>query len=373
VRILHVSDVYLPRLGGIEMHVHDLAEQQRARGHNVTVLTTTSQRYDENRRHSLDSVATTRRHPAAGMNGLIRTIAADVDVVHCHSSVVSPAAWRAARAATRVGLPVVVTMHSIVQSSRVVRMTVAHVARLLGPDVLWTAVSEVASRALSPLVSGRVRTLPNGVDPSLWHPATRVSAGPAAEPMTLVSVMRLSPRKRAVPLVEILQDIRERVDPAIPLRAVIVGDGSQRSTVMQELNARRMDWVQLPGRLDRTRVAAQLSRSHLFLAPAYLESFGIAALEARCSGLPVIAMEGGGVGEFIRHGIEGYLVGSDTEMAAAAAWLISHPDVLRRMKAHNISAETGLDWGSVVARSLTVYAIAGARATDDATPEHETI
>ena len=31
MRILHVTDCYLPQLGGIEMHVHDLATCQRWR------------------------------------------------------------------------------------------------------------------------------------------------------------------------------------------------------------------------------------------------------------------------------------------------------------------------------------------------------
>ena len=37
-----VSDCYLPRLGGIEVQVADLAEQLRAAGHTVLVLTATA-------------------------------------------------------------------------------------------------------------------------------------------------------------------------------------------------------------------------------------------------------------------------------------------------------------------------------------------
>jgi glycosyltransferase involved in cell wall biosynthesis len=41
VRIVHLSDCYLPRLGGIEMQVRDLARRQLAAGHEVHVITTT--------------------------------------------------------------------------------------------------------------------------------------------------------------------------------------------------------------------------------------------------------------------------------------------------------------------------------------------
>ena len=39
MRILHVSDAYLPKQGGIEVQVGDLARRQAEAGHEVTVLT----------------------------------------------------------------------------------------------------------------------------------------------------------------------------------------------------------------------------------------------------------------------------------------------------------------------------------------------
>src|ERR1700759_5150293 len=41
MRSLHVTDAYLPRLGGIEMHVHDLARAQSAAGDEVDIITMT--------------------------------------------------------------------------------------------------------------------------------------------------------------------------------------------------------------------------------------------------------------------------------------------------------------------------------------------
>ena len=41
MRIAHVTDCYLPRTGGIELQVRDLAAHQRAAGHEVEVLTGT--------------------------------------------------------------------------------------------------------------------------------------------------------------------------------------------------------------------------------------------------------------------------------------------------------------------------------------------
>ena len=41
MRVVHVSDCYWPRLGGIELHLHDLVEHQRKAGDDARVVTTT--------------------------------------------------------------------------------------------------------------------------------------------------------------------------------------------------------------------------------------------------------------------------------------------------------------------------------------------
>jgi glycogen synthase len=42
MRILHVTDGYRPRVGGIEIFVQDLARRQAEAGHDVSVLTATA-------------------------------------------------------------------------------------------------------------------------------------------------------------------------------------------------------------------------------------------------------------------------------------------------------------------------------------------
>lgn len=81
----------------------------------------------------------------------------------------------------------------------------------------------------------------------------------------------------------------------------------------------------MTGRLDRTAIAGHLAAAPVFLAPATLASFGIAALEARSVGVPVVAMRAGDVGDFVRDGVEGLLVDSDSEMASASAGLLASP------------------------------------------------
>ena len=355
MRIVHVTDVYLPRLGGIELHVHDLAEQQRRRGHDVTVLTRTAAGTQDGTES--DDVPVTRLGRMAWGRPLPQIIAA-ADIVHCHSSVVSPLAWAAARQAEQAGVPTVVTMHSVLQRSRVVREGFRAVVAAAGPGVTWAAVSQVAATALQPVVPRPVLVLPNGVDPEAWRPAPARTRRPG-DPLTVVAVGRLAARKRVLPLVDILAEVRRQLDPAVPLRAVLAGDGPQGEAVLGRLRALGIDsWVQMPGRLTRSQVRDLYARADVFLAPAVLESFGLAALEARCAGLPVIAREQAGVGEFVRDGVEGLLVTDDADMARSTAALLGDPHMLARISRFNRTVPTLLGWTNVVDQCLDTYAVA---------------
>jgi glycosyltransferase involved in cell wall biosynthesis len=360
MRIAHVTDSYLPRVGGIEMHVHDLATRQRELGHDAVVVTAGPDRVHDG----------TPVLAYGGVFGVLapteyrslqRTIASQAfDVLHAHVSLVSPLAWVAVRAAVSAGVPVVVTMHSMVPAGGPLAPVLRALDQGAGSGIVWTAVSEAAARPLRTALDNRpVTVLRNGIEPGDWH-AERPA--PCGRPLTIVSVMRMSRRKRPVPLVGVLADVRRRLAPDQPLRAVVVGAGPQLGAAFRA--ARRLDvadWVELRGARGRPEIRDLLADADLFLAPAHQESFGLAALEARCAGVPVVAMSQGGAGEFVHDGVEGFLVEDDEEMAVAAALLLNNPDALRRMKEHNRRTQPPMTWSAVVAQNLAAYRAAGAR------------
>jgi glycosyltransferase involved in cell wall biosynthesis len=113
--------------------------------------------------------------------------------------------------------------------------------------------------------------------------------------------------------------------------------------------------IELCGARTRTEIRALFSDSDVFVLPAVRESFGLAALEARCAGLPVLAMAASGVAEFIHHAREGALAQSDTELATHIAALAADPERRRAMAAHNRSTPTRFDWPQVVESHVAVY------------------
>ena len=364
MRIAHVSDFYLPRLGGVEMHVHDLATRQQAAGHTVEILTSTPGGAEPaGDGPVVRRVTEVLRHPRALHPAAPRLVAEALregkyDVVHAHSGIWSPFGWAGVAAATRAGIPAVVTLHSLLTSYEPGFRLSDLALRWSSLPVQLTAVSEVAAAPLRRLAGPHheVLVLPNGIDPAQWRirPAPR-----PPEQVTVVGVMRLALRKRPVPLLRMLRRARHRLPAEVDLRAVVVGDGRQRARMERYLDRHGMaGWVELPGRLSRGGIRAVFEQADLFVAPATLESFGIAALEARCSGLPVLARAGSGVGAFVIDGQDGLLASSDGDMVGGLVRLAGDPAERERMAMHSRNVPVDLGWPAVLRRTDAAYAAA---------------
>ena len=159
MRILHITDHYLPVLGGIETHVDALAQRQAARGDDVTVLTSTPPGNEE-RTGPVHVIRARSFLQAATLDF------GDFDIVQAHVSVVAPFTAPLAAVAARSGVPTVVTVHSMWNGMGPVPGMAAAAAGLRSAPVSWTAVSRVAATQLATQLPGRtpVTVLPNAVD-----------------------------------------------------------------------------------------------------------------------------------------------------------------------------------------------------------------
>jgi glycosyltransferase involved in cell wall biosynthesis/uncharacterized membrane protein YbhN (UPF0104 family) len=346
--VAHVTDVFLPRLGGIETHVDDLVRHQRAVGVDAHVLTGT--------RGTSRDPAWVHRTTAAEA----RRDVAGYDAVHVHVSLWSPYAVAVARAAIAAGIPTLVTVHSMWTGAGVL-LRLAALASLRRWPVAWSAVSAPAAESLRrSLVDVDVAVLCNAVDVADWTPGPTLSPPSAVpttdrRPVTLVSVMRLMPRKRPFALLRMFVQLR-RLVPQQDLRLVIVGEGPLRPKVERYVARHGLsDAVRVTGRIPREQVIGELRSADVYVAPAPKESFGIAALEARCAGLPVVARRSSGVTEFIRDRIDGLLVDDDTQMVVALAELTNNSDLRARITAHNARVRPSHDWSDALNRTDVLY------------------
>jgi glycosyltransferase involved in cell wall biosynthesis len=359
MRIVHVTDCYLPRLGGIESQVADLVRHQTAAGHDVHVLTRTADIADTSTYVHRIRAGWFRETILGSARTLRSVVELRPDVVHCHNSALSPLAVAVAGAASDVGIPTAMTVHSLLPAVGPLMPLSGTLLGMRGTSIAFSAVSEVAADLVRRVLGSKaqVDVLPNAVDVAWWRNAAGPQQTTSSSEVRVITVGRLAIRKRPLALVAMMALVRDLVSDDIPLRLVVVGDGPQRARVERRVRILGMsDWVDLPGQLARSDIRELLAAADIYAAPAVLESFGIAALEARSVGLPVVAKAHGGVGEFVTDGTDGVLTTTDRDMAQALARLIESPALRTAIRAHNCAVAPAFGWDDALARTDDLYA-----------------
>lgn len=358
-RVALVCDWFLPRMGGIELHLRDLALALRRRGVDARVITTIPGP------DVVDDVPVHRVKvpllPGAGvsLSPMIIDRIADLlraeqfDLVHAHASVVSPVAYAGVISGAREGLPAVLTFHSMLhQSSLLLGASDA----LLGWSrrVTLTAVSSVvAAQAVRWMPGASIGVLPNAIDVDFWRTDGRADR---VGEVHFVTAMRLSRKKRPSSLVRAFASAVRFVAGSPPMRLTIAGDGPDQGDIQRlaaELGIEAN--VTLAGQLDRAQLRSLYASADVFILPSERESFGIAALEARSAGLPVIAMLAGGARDFITAGVNGLLARDHHELATFISRLALDRPLRRYMANRNRLAPMEYDWTAVTAAHRAIY------------------
>ena len=366
VRIAHISDCFVPRLGGIEMQVNDLTRRQLQAGLEPEVLTATPlPRRMAGRtfpvpvhRFGIPIPAEIANNPMPSRPIEKALRAGGFDVVHVHAGVGSPFAAAGVRVALDMGLPVTVTVHCLPATFRLPRFLVPWTVPEIAQHIALTAVSEAAAAPLRKQTGVPVTVVPNGLDPHEWAPEVRVTPSGDTGPTTgsravvhAVATMRLSVRKRPLPLLAMVDAAQQRLGTDATLRLSVFGDGKLMPRMRRYLSRHGMqDTVTLAGRVDRDALKAIYRDADLFIAPAYLESFGIAALEARCAGLPVVAFRGTGITEFVADRREGLLADDDAGMTDALVEITQNPALRSDIARHNRTSTPPTAWPAVLDR-----------------------
>jgi len=380
VRICHISDCYLPRLGGIEVQVAELAKRQAATGHEVHVLTATPGHEVRDGTELLDGVfvhrVTARLPFELPVNPRTRKNVAPIlgrlqpDVVHVHLGVISPFAWGGIRAALSVDKPVLATVHSVWgQVARSGYGATNSLSKWTARGVQPAAVSQVAARRIQAALPVDVEVLitPNGVDSRDWNASGRVihrdGRSAVAKPtVQFVTAMRLAPRKRSLPLLEMFSAVVAKVGSRKNIRLLIAGDGPQQARLQSFIEQNYLtDNVQLLGRITRPELAKLYLESDVFIQPSVKESFGLAALEARSTGLPIIARSQTGLTEFVHDGVEGLLADTDADMVQAMVALATNDALRDEITTHNVMEEPAQTWPKVLATIERAYEVTTAR------------
>jgi glycosyltransferase involved in cell wall biosynthesis len=156
------------------------------------------------------------------------------------------------------------------------------------------------------------------------------------------------------------------------IRLLLIGDGPQRAVWEQRASARRVPFTSTGWLNGDERWAALRQATLLALPSSWPEPFGLVGLEAAALGIPAVAFDVGGVREWLRPGINGYLAPGDPPRAGgfadALVAALGDEDRLRAMGlgavgvAREMSVDRHLDrLESIFSASLETYAHSAGR------------
>jgi L-malate glycosyltransferase len=253
------------------------------------------------------------------------TLSHGLDLLHCHYAIPhATSAWIAKEMlrSTRPDIRVVTTLHGtditiVGQDPSFRPITKFSIEKSDG----LTAVSRyLQTETLTTFgcTACRIEVIPNFIDPEVYDRGRYTSVLDqqlTSDTRVLMHISNFRPVKRVKDVVGVFA----RVAREVPAVLIMVGDGPDRGDA--EAEARRLglhDKVFFLGKIDT--VAPLLAGADLFLLPSNSESFGLSALEALASGVPVIGSDAGGLPEVVRNGETGALCPpGDVEAMSAAA------------------------------------------------------
>jgi N-acetyl-alpha-D-glucosaminyl L-malate synthase BshA len=235
-----------------------------------------------------------------------------LDILHCHYAIPHATSAWIAREMLREGgsdVRVVTTLHGtditiVGQERSFYTITRFSIERSDSVTAVSEYLRDETYRAFG-CVGCQVQVIPNFIDPALFDrsshrfPVPREVVGGRK---VLMHISNFRPVKRVRDVVRVFSRVNEQV----PALLVMIGDGPDR--VEAETEARELgvsEHVMFLGKIDA--IAPLLAGAHLFLLTSDSESFGLSALEALASGVPVLGYHAGGLPEVVTNGVTGVL------------------------------------------------------------------
>jgi L-malate glycosyltransferase len=203
-------------------------------------------------------------------------------------------------------------------------------------------------------IKRNIEVVPNFIDIEHYRPsgACKRSDYAAEDEKIITHISNFRPVKRVRDVVAVF----DRICRQISSKLLLVGDGPDRPLV--ENIVRQLGIEHQVVFLGKVKNVEQiLCISDIFLLTSETESFGLSALEAMASGVPVIATNTGGIPEVNTHGFSGYLsnVGDIDDLANNALKLLRNPDQLALFRKQAREQATRFDIHEVLPKYEAIY------------------
>nr|WP_090339536.1 glycosyltransferase family 4 protein [Mycolicibacterium malmesburyense]CRL67868.1 glycosyltransferase [Mycolicibacterium malmesburyense] len=395
MKILMVSWEYPPVVvGGLGRHVHHLATALAEAGHEIVVLSRRPSDTDPSTHPTTDEITEGVRVVAAahdphefdfGSDMMAWTLAMGhamvrtgltlksrrgrpwrPDVVHAHDWLV---AHPAIALAEFFDVPLVSTVHATEAgrhsgwvSGRISRQVHAVESWLVREsDSLITCSASMRDEVTELFGPGLAETyvIRNGIDCGRWPFAQRT---PRSGPARLLYLGRLEYEKGIHDAIAALPRIR-RTHPGTTL--TVAGEGTQLDWLVEQARKHKvLKATSFVGHLDHRALVDLLHTADAAVLPSHYEPFGIVALEAAATGIPLVTSNVGGLGEAVIDGQTGvsYPPRDVAALAAAVRSVLDDPQAAQqRALAARERLTSEFEWHTIAEETAQVYLAAKRR------------
>jgi teichuronic acid biosynthesis glycosyltransferase TuaC len=249
---------------------------------------------------------------AAALHKKVRDLhqSSPIHVIHAHAAL--PCGHAAAFLSQRLGIPFVVSIHGLDVFNRCFEDGIAAKWRRKASLKTYESASRViciSEKVRRLLIDGLSATVSaevvyNGTDPAAFSPGPSPQNAP-----TILIVGNLLAGKGH----ELVLRALARLKTSHPgLQCCVIGEGADQDRFIRLANDLHIsDQVHFLGRRSRSYVAQAMRECTVFALPSRYEGLGCVYLEAMACGKPVIACQGQGIEDIIRHGQNGWLIPID--------------------------------------------------------------
>ncbi len=382
MKVLMLSWEYPPKsVGGLAQHVYDLTTALAETGEEVHLVTVGSHgapvyeqvngvrvyRVYPYQVSSPDFVTWVTQLNVAMVERCISVLneIGDVHLVHAHDWLVAYAA-RAVKHAYR--LPLVATIHATEYGRNygLHNDTQRHIS-----DVEWWLNYEAWKviccsfymkgevQHVFQIPDDKIRIIPNGVNVENFkvrnHKARR-DLYAAPDEKIIFYVGRLVREKG----VQVLLDAAPAILSRYPqTKFVIAGKGPHEGALRHQVSTKGIaNRVYFTGYIDDETRNSLYSWASVAVFPSLYEPFGIVALEAMAARTPVVVSDTGGLGEIVRHGMDGLKAypGNSKSLADMVLWLLNDPetaDILKTQAYRRVVED--FNWRKIARQTVEVY------------------
>ena len=273
------------------------------------------------------------------------------DVVHIATE--GPLGWSAMQAAKVLKLPVTsdfrTNFHSYSQHYGVGwlrKPIVAYLRKFHNATACTMVPTQALKNELSQHGFLNLKVVARGVDTVLFNPSRRSPElrsqwNADSETVVLISVGRLALEKNLGQVMACYESLKSA---GAKVKLVLVGDGPMRETIAQ-----RCPDAIFAGMLSHDALATYYASADLFLFPSLTETFGNVTVEALASGLPVLAFDCAAATDWVKQGVNGWLVSeAEPEAYVSTAMKVAmNPELLTQVAGTTRSQVSQLDWDQI--------------------------